>query len=471
MVAPPSIEMAEDREQQTKPSFLEKVLRLYPMQNNYHLPKLTATSSPSSSSETRSHSPSSGMSPNHPTTTNERDQARMQEQEQRPRPRPRQLEISPVDLRTLEAFLGPLGRPGEHRPQLQSQPRPQRDPLPSNPSPRVETARPESQVRSSSMSDTDTDTDTDTESGLPKFTPPTFKSAFHSNQPLFGILLSEIVLLIGVIVGWVIFVDQMSKKKKNGQDDGVDTLLMTGNGCFILLLLTTLIFLIRQSLKVFTLFRPPRTPSNTEQGNQNQNHNHLGIAGVLGHGDTNQIAPWLLPPLPTYVQTVGRERLTGHVEDRYILENGELPKYGDERGSKLLLRSLSRSSVGSARSGRGNGNGRGHGHGQVEGQGRIECAPEGNADQTVSQAQVQVQAERRMIGRINGLELEVEVENDDRIMTEDISRFMVETQPRFDADQQRQEEDEADSQARALDRQSRQEDTPLNEKSYCRKLL
>ena len=51
---------------------------------------------------------------------------------------------------------------------------------------------------------------------------------------------------------------------------------------------------------------------------------------------------WLLPNLPTYVDAVGgRGQGTGNVEDRWIVGE-KLPKYGDNRGSRLLLQSASR---------------------------------------------------------------------------------------------------------------------------------
>lgn len=77
------------------------------------------------------------------------------------------------------------------------------------------------------------------------------------------------------------------------------------------------------------------------------------------------LPPWLLPRLPTYrdatssngnASRAGSGPGTGDVEDGEILRNEGLPQYGDVRGSRLLLRSLSRAissrSTRSARSSR-----------------------------------------------------------------------------------------------------------------------
>ncbi|WVW80430.1 hypothetical protein I302_102412 [Kwoniella bestiolae CBS 10118] len=115
-----------------------------------------------------------------------------------------------------------------------------------------------------------------------------------------------------------------SKKEDGEEESGVDTLIMVGDGCFILILLTTLFLILRQTLKLLSQFRPPSPPSSTSSVSPSQ------------EGE----APWTLPALPSYVDAVGRTQRTGDVEDRWIV--GEcLPRYGDERGSKLLLRSRS----------------------------------------------------------------------------------------------------------------------------------
>ncbi|WVQ65188.1 uncharacterized protein L199_003361 [Kwoniella botswanensis] len=297
----------QTEETKTKISFIERLLRLYPIQGNHHLPL--------------------------PTT-------------QRASPSQNVRQVTPVDIRALEAFLGPIGRP----------------------------RRSSIIQRRDALQPTMTDIESQSQPHPPtQWSKPTIRAS-----PRRIVYLS---ILLGMIAGWVIFIHQMTKLSKSKKDEeekdksGVDTLIMVGDGCFILILLTNLFFILRHSLKIYAHFRPPTSPSPSPSPPENMTE-----------------APWTLPPLPTYVDAVGRRQRTGDVEDRYIA--GECPpKYGDERGSKLLLRSISRMGEDQDLDGR---------------QGRMEVITQG-----VGQDNVQNQNQNQNQNQHDGRGLETQLDNDD----------------------------------------------------------
>ncbi|OCF56690.1 hypothetical protein L486_05544 [Kwoniella mangroviensis CBS 10435] len=305
------------QETKNKVSFIERLLRLYPIQGNHHLPPPT----------TQPTSPSQNV--------------RL---------------VTPVDIRALEAFLGPIGRPRR-----------------SSITQRRDTLQPTmADIESQSQPHPTT-----------QWSKPTIKQVIRASPRRMIYLSILLGMIVGIVVGWVIFIHQMtklskSKEKKEEKDkSGVDTLIVVGDGCFILILLTTLFFILRHSLKIYAHFRPPSSPLPSQSGNT-----------------TMTEAPWTLPPLPTYVDAVGRQQRTGVVEDRYI--SGECPpKYGDERGSKLLLRSISRMAEDQDLDGR---------------QGRMEVVTRG-AEQGPDNAQDRTQEDERG--------LEVQLDADDDTQTQD----------------------------------------------------
>ncbi|WWC96679.1 hypothetical protein V866_003551 [Kwoniella sp. B9012] len=311
----------QTEETKTKISFIERLLRLYPIQGNHHLPL--------------------------PTT-------------QRASPSQNVRQVTLVDIRALEAFLGPIGRP----------------------------RRSSITQRRDALQPTMTDIESQSQPHPPtQWSKPTIKQVIKSSSRQIVYLSILLGMIVGIVVGWIIFIHQMTKlsksKKEEGEQDksGVDTLIMVGDGCFILILLTTLFFILRHSLKIYAHFRPPSSPVPSQSGDM-----------------TMTEAPWTLPPLPTYVDAVGREQRTGDVEDRYIA--GECPpKYGDERGSKLLLRSISRMAEDQDLDGR---------------QGRMEVIT-----QSVGQDNVQNQYQNQH----NGRGLEIQLDNDDT----EISNHRVES--------------------------------------------
>ncbi|RXK42522.1 hypothetical protein M231_00076 [Tremella mesenterica] len=130
-------------------------------------------------------------------------------------------------------------------------------------------------------------------------------------------LLCLFMLWVGTTSGWVVFMVKKAKSLSN--QDGMGQIFLLIDAVFILALLILTFLIVRQVFYLGQYFSPP----------SNQ---------------TSQVPGWLLPRLPSYVDAVGRAQATGDVEDRWIVGEG-LPKYGDNRGSTLLLRSLSRGGV------------------------------------------------------------------------------------------------------------------------------
>ncbi|WWD05450.1 hypothetical protein V865_003527 [Kwoniella europaea PYCC6329] len=299
--------------QETEPqiSFIERLFRLYPIQGNHHQPPPTS----------RPALPSQNV-----------------------------RQTTSVDIRALEAFLGPIGRPREQRREGTVQPT----------TGDIEAQRNEQWIKL------------------------TIRQVIRSNPRRMVFLSTLFTLLVGIIVGWVIFINRMARLSKSKNEEGeekdksgVDTLIMVGDGCFILILLTTLFFILRYSLKIYAHFHPPSSPVPSQSGDT-----------------TMTEAPWTLPPLPTYVNAVGREQRTGDVEDQYIA--GECPpKYGDERGSKLLLRSISRMAEDQGLDGR---------------QGRMEVITQSVGQDNV---QNQNQNQNRNQNQHDGRGLEIQLDNDD----------------------------------------------------------
>ncbi|OCF43225.1 hypothetical protein I317_02933 [Kwoniella heveanensis CBS 569] len=172
-------------------------------------------------------------------------------------------------------------------------------------------------------------------------------SAVHPPLPLKRVIRSRpapfivfsflVAILLGIIVGWIVFMRTMTgvanDRRANGEGDGggVDGLILVGNGGFVFILLLTIALILRQVLLIYALVRPPppRDPSQPT---------------ILN------IPAWLLPTPPAYSESpTAINNSTSHDQggQRYAhtsraVEVESLPVYGETRGSKLLLRSESR---------------------------------------------------------------------------------------------------------------------------------
>ncbi|WVQ71293.1 hypothetical protein IAR50_000820 [Cryptococcus sp. DSM 104548] len=179
--------------------------------------------------------------------------------------------------------------------------------------------------------------------------PPVFPT-LRAHARLCAFLPAYFIALSGLIAGWtVLMIHQLKAKTSSdsqGDDDSTDEIengdgssgwsgsgsvtpvTMVIDGVFIIAIVLFLALLILQTSLVLSLFRPPPPP---------QDPNMLSNPATYSF-----LPPWLLPRLPTYVETIGgRGAGTGDVEDRFIVGES-LPVYGHDRGSKLLLRSESR---------------------------------------------------------------------------------------------------------------------------------
>ncbi|ODN84035.1 hypothetical protein L202_00064 [Cryptococcus amylolentus CBS 6039] len=182
---------------------------------------------------------------------------------------------------------------------------------------------------------------------------PPVMPTLRAHARLCAVLLAFFIALSGLIVGWTVFMihqlktgsssdsqgsddDSASNGQQEGNDDddegkwsgGVSPVTMVIDGIFIIAIVLFLALLIRQTSLVLSLFRPPPPPHGPNPLSNPSSHSFL--------------PPWLLPRLPSYIETIGgRGTGTGDVEDRYIVGES-LPVYGHNRGSKLLLRSESR---------------------------------------------------------------------------------------------------------------------------------
>ncbi|OCF31885.1 hypothetical protein I316_06485 [Kwoniella heveanensis BCC8398] len=125
-------------------------------------------------------------------------------------------------------------------------------------------------------------------------------SAVHPPLPLKRVIRSRpapfivfsflVAILLGIIVGWIVFMRTMTgvanDRRANGEGDGggVDGLILVGNGGFVFILLLTIALILRQVLLIYALVRPPppRDPSQPT---------------ILN------IPAWLLPTPPAYSES------------------------------------------------------------------------------------------------------------------------------------------------------------------------
>ncbi|KAK4687308.1 hypothetical protein P7C73_g2824, partial [Tremellales sp. Uapishka_1] len=164
---------------------------------------------------------------------------------------------------------------------------------------------------------------------IPEWTRPSIKQIVHAHPKTVSYAVFLVLLFCGEIAGWAVFV--VKKRKLNtpsaqnetpGDAEVMpNTVLLVVDAIFLIAILVTLILIARQAFIVHHLFSRPLNEAERSR---------------------STLPPWLLPRLPTYVDAVGgRNQATGDVEDRYIVGEN-LPVYGENRGSKLLLRSESR---------------------------------------------------------------------------------------------------------------------------------
>ncbi|WVF70954.1 hypothetical protein IAT40_005749 [Kwoniella sp. CBS 6097] len=169
---------------------------------------------------------------------------------------------------------------------------------------------------------------TDPESQISSADRPPLKNVIRTRPVPFVVLAILVVMLLGTIAGWIVFMRTMTKianaRRGNGEGDGggVDGLILVGNGGFVLLLLISIALILRQILLIYALIRPPppRDPSQPT---------------ILN------LPPWLLPTPPAYSESPSPAQGPSRPTQRMV-EVESLPVYGQTRGSKLLLRSESR---------------------------------------------------------------------------------------------------------------------------------
>ncbi|WVO13084.1 hypothetical protein L204_100694 [Cryptococcus depauperatus] len=165
--------------------------------------------------------------------------------------------------------------------------------------------------------------------------PPIVKT-LKGNSRLVAIILGLAVLFAGLLAGMIVFVVnqnhlQIGKDKKKGGDGGeidsdngqLSPVILVIDGLFIIAVIIVLALLVRQCFALKHLFLPPSRLTSSSQ---------------------SILPSWLFPALPTYVDAVGERRPIGGIANRCITEDG-LPQYGNNRGSKLLLKSESQGSV------------------------------------------------------------------------------------------------------------------------------
>ncbi|WRT65958.1 uncharacterized protein IL334_002909 [Kwoniella shivajii] len=222
---------------------------------------------------------------------------------------PQLKEITPLDLRTIEAFTGPLGRrnhaaqsAGDWSVQDQTQIRPATTRVP---------------IQNSSQSPSTLTEDLEAQVPSDQNERPSIREVTQKNPKDISFTSILLAVLCGIIIGWIVFLNRMNRRD--------ETLIMVGNACFIVLLLIDLALLIRQTLKIISIFYPPSTSEN------------LGLA-ESGMTCCNGTC------LPSYVASVGRRHITDDVgggESQSIVGDSP-PKYGDQMGHELLLTSRSR---------------------------------------------------------------------------------------------------------------------------------
>jgi hypothetical protein len=115
-------------------------------------------------------------------------------------------------------------------------------------------------------------------------------------------------------------------------------------------LLVAITALLRQTYYTHLLLRSILHPESYTSSARNRNRTS-GSPGRHVVGETSRVLPsWLLPRPPPYGDIV---RGTGDVEDQAVYQGEGLPKYGDTRGSRLLLAGIRLSRADSRTSSRG----------------------------------------------------------------------------------------------------------------------